>query len=177
MMQPNAHESLRFSDATVDYWLDLPKAWRLAIMPRPRAGDWLDDEITGWRAEGINVVVSLLEKEEVCELGLIQEPTYCQAKDIQFISFPIPDRGVPTSMRETEQISRRISAAITDGKAVAIHCRAGIGRSSLIAACILVLNGYDAESAFDAIARARGLEVPDTEAQRVWVSKFQATKF
>jgi protein-tyrosine phosphatase len=157
--------------------MDLPKGWRLAIMPRPRAGDWLDDEITGWRAEGINVVVSCLEGEEVYELGLIQEPTICQAKDIEFISFPIPDRGVPTSMRETEQIARRVSAAITDGKAVAIHCRAGIGRSSLIAACVLVLNGYDGESAFDTIARARGLEVPDTEAQRAWVSKFQATRF
>jgi protein-tyrosine phosphatase len=156
------------------YWLDLPNAWRLAIMPRPRAGDWLADEITGWRAEGVQLVVCLLEAHEVAELALADERALCQASGIELISFPVADRGVPTSVRETEQIARRVSAAIADGKAGAIHCRAGIGRSSLIAACVLVLNGYDAPAAFDIIARARGLAVPDTAAQRAWVSAFQA---
>ena len=55
-----------------------------------------------------------------------------------------------------------------------IHCRAGIGRSSLIAACVLVRAGHDVNSAFDTIAKARGVEVPDTEAQRAWVSTFLA---
>lgn len=47
------------------YWIDLPMAGRLAIMARPRAGDWLEDEISGWRAQGVEIVVSLLEQEEV----------------------------------------------------------------------------------------------------------------
>jgi len=42
------------------YWINLPMAGRLAIMARPRAGDWLDDEISGWRVQGIDTVVSLL---------------------------------------------------------------------------------------------------------------------
>jgi protein-tyrosine phosphatase len=157
------------------YWLDVPKAWRLAIMPRPRAGDWLLDEVAGWRAERIDIVVSLLEQHEVVELELHQEPESCRAASIEFVSFPIPDRGAPASMRETEQLVRRLSAAAADGQAVAIHCRAGIGRSSLIAACILVRNGYDAGSAFEVIAKARGVEVPDTQAQRAWVATFEAT--
>ena len=157
------------------YWLDLPEAGRLAIMPRPRAGDWLLDEIAGWKAEGISAVVSLLEQHEVDELELRQEPTLCKAAGIEFVSFPIPDRGVPESMRETQRLVRSLSAAIADGKAVAIHCRKGIGRSSLIAACILVHLGYDANSAFETIARARGVGVPDTGLQRDWVSTFQAT--
>jgi protein-tyrosine phosphatase len=144
-------------------------------MPRPRASDWLLEEIAGWRAEGINAVVSLLEQHEVAELELSEEPTCCRATDIEFVSFPIPDRGVPVSMRETERLVRYLSAAVADGKAVAIHCRAGIGRSSSIAACMLVLNGYDPDSAFAAIAKARGVEVPDTVLQRDWVSMFQAT--
>ena len=47
------------------YWIELPADIRLAIMPRPRAGDWLDGEIAGWRAEEIDVIVSFLEAEEV----------------------------------------------------------------------------------------------------------------
>jgi protein-tyrosine phosphatase len=155
------------------YWLHLQEAGRLAIMPRPRAGDWLPDEVAGWKGEGVNVIVSLLERHEVDELELQQEQTFCRAADIEFVSFPIPDRSVPASSTETEQLVRRISAIVVEGKSVAIHCRAGIGRSSLIAACVLVRHGYDANSAFDAIARARGVGVPDTEAQRAWVSKFQ----
>ena len=59
------------------HWIDLPAGVRLAIMPRPRAGDWLDDEVAGWRAEGIDVIVSLLEAGEVRELGLRREAGLC----------------------------------------------------------------------------------------------------
>jgi len=158
------------------YWLDLQGTGRLAIMPRPRASDWLFDEIANWKIEGIDVVVSLLESHEVAELELHEEPTYCRATDIEFVSFPIPDRGVPESMRETQRLARSLSKHVAEGKAVAIHCRAGIRRSSVIAACILVLHGYDVNSAFGTIARARGVAVPDTTAQRAWVSTFQAAR-
>jgi protein-tyrosine phosphatase len=54
-----------------------------------------------------------------------------------------------------------------------VHCRAGIGRSSLIAACVLVLLGLAPAMAFDRIGKARGLKVPDTEGQRDWVDMFR----
>jgi protein-tyrosine phosphatase len=121
------------------HWIDLPAGVRLAIIARPRAGDWLDDEIAGWRAEGIGVVVSLLEAGEVEELGLDREPGLCHDLDMEFISFPFPDRGVPMSTREAMALAEAIVARLNEGKAVAVHCRAGIGRSSLISACVLVL--------------------------------------
>jgi hypothetical protein len=31
------------------YWIDMRGSARLAIMPRPRAGDRLGDEIAGWQ--------------------------------------------------------------------------------------------------------------------------------
>jgi len=37
------------------HWLDLRGSGRLTIMPRPMAGDWLIDEIVGWKAKGINL--------------------------------------------------------------------------------------------------------------------------
>jgi protein-tyrosine phosphatase len=55
---------------------------------------------------------------------------------------------------------------------VAIHCRAGIGRSTTLAACVLILLGVEGDVALDMIAAARGLEVPETEAQRQWVLGF-----
>jgi len=77
-------------------------------------------------------------------------------------------------VQETEALARHIALDLNAGKAAAIHCRAGIGRSSLIAACALVCSGLDARSAFDAISKARGLTVPDTDDQRRWVTSFEA---
>ena len=46
------------------FWIVGPWRGRLAIAARPRGGDWLEDEITGWRLAGIDIVVSLLESHE-----------------------------------------------------------------------------------------------------------------
>jgi protein tyrosine/serine phosphatase len=156
------------------YWIDAPKAGRLAIMPRPRGGEWLEDEIAGWRDAGIDTIVGLLEQEEIAELELDQEAGLCGAKGMEFVSFPIPDRGVPVSLRDTSALVRLLSVRLAAGNAVAVHCRAGIGRSALIAACVLTCAGYDPIEAFTAIAASRRLPVPDTDGQRDWVVSFHA---
>jgi protein-tyrosine phosphatase len=154
------------------HWIETPAAQRLAIMARPRAGDWLDDEIVGWRREGVDVVVSLLEAEEIGELGLRREAELCRTQAIEFISFPIPDRGAPASLQETASLAQSLARQLSEGKAVAIHCRAGIGRSSLIAACVLACVGCESDAAFAMIGKARGVKVPDTDEQRQWVAAF-----
>ena len=154
-------------------WIDGPTVGRLAIMARPRAGDWLADEVAGWRADGIDVVVSLLEPDEIAELGLDREAGLCRRQGIEFMSFAIPDRGVPASLREATALARLLARRVGDGKAIAVHCRAGIGRSSLIAACVLVCLGAIVSDAFDSIGKARGVQVPDIEGQREWVAVFR----
>lgn len=148
------------------YWIDTPSPLRLAIMARPRAGDWLEDEIAHWRRSGVGVVVSLLEREEVEDLELQREATLCAENGIDFRSFPIPDRGLPADAGEAVRFAAKVAAT---GKPVAMHCRAGIGRSSLMAAAMLVGGGTDPATALAAIGAARGLPIPDTDAQRDWV--------
>ena len=158
---------LRSEMASDIYWIETPAELRLAIMARPRAGDWLDDEIDHWKREGVGLVVSLLVPGEVQDLGLESEPTLCRARSIEFVSYPIPDRGVPANSVTALQLANRI---IASEKPTAIHCRAGIGRSSLIAALVLRLSGVESEEALDSIGAARGTSVPDTDAQREWVA-------
>lgn len=154
------------------YWIDADLAGRLAIMARPRAGDWLEDEINNWRKAGIDCVVSLLEPVEVRELDLAEEAGLCRAREMAFTSFPIPDRQVPPSIHEARILVEALQDLIDSGKAVAIHCRAGIGRSSMIAAGILKSCGLEAAQAFALISTARGVAVPDTAEQRDWVDRF-----
>ena len=158
------------------YWIDTPLKGRLAIMARPRAGDWLRDEISNWKIERIGVVVGLLESHEVLELELAEEPNRCREAGIEFVSFPVPDRGVPSSLSKTAELAWSLVTQMHDGNSVAIHCRAGIGRSALIAGCVLVLAGMEASAAFDEIAAARNLKVPDTDAQIRWLHDFSSAR-
>ncbi|WP_232492120.1 protein-tyrosine phosphatase family protein [Novosphingobium kaempferiae] len=135
-------------------------------MARPRAGDWLEDEVENWKRSGVEMVVSLLEAEEIDDLDLRAEAPLCLKKGIEYVSFPIKDRGVPSDLNEARRFASEVASS---GKTVAVHCRAGIGRSSIIAAAVLVSRGVSAEAALSAISIARRTQVPDTEAQREWV--------
>jgi protein-tyrosine phosphatase len=153
------------------FWIEPGGVGRMAIMARPRAGDWLESEVDEWKTSGVDVVVSLLERDEVAELGLQREAELCRSRRIDFVSFPIPDRGVPGA-DDSAQMASVLAAGLRDGRSIAIHCRAGIGRSSIIAACALIVCGIDAGEALALIKAARGLNVPDTDEQRDWVIAF-----
>ena len=148
------------------YWIDTTASLKLAIMARPRAGDWLEDEIAHWKQSGIETAISLLEPAEVSELQLDAEAALCSGHDIEFISFPIPDRGLPPDTQAALRLALKVTSS---GKATAIHCRAGIGRSSIMAAAVLIVAGAMPEEALHEIEKARGLPVPDTDAQRNWI--------
>jgi protein-tyrosine phosphatase len=154
------------------YWIEGPWPGRLAIMPRPRGGDWLEDEIASWRRVGIDTIVSALTEEESAELDLGREQQLCVEAGIDFIPFPITDRGVPSSTKTMIELVHRLEERLARGRKVAIHYRQGIGRASLLAACVLVVGGVDAATAFERIAATRGCTVPDTSEQREWVMQF-----
>jgi len=154
------------------YWIEGPWQGKLAILPRPRGGDWLEDEIQGWRAAGVDVVVSLLTSDEVADFDLAREGSLCKARGIDFRQFPIVDRSVPASRRATLDFVKKLAKLLADGKSIAIHCRQGIGRSALIAAGLLVLFGIDPKVAFQRISEARGCSVPETSEQRQWLMEF-----
>ena len=154
------------------FWVQEASPNRLALMPRPRSGDWLEDEVREWRDAGIDTVVSLLEPFEENELELGEERALCEGFGIEFLSFPIPDRGVPTSLPEAKKLVDELVARLAAGKAVAIHCRVGIGRSGLITACVLVRLGMPFDNVFEVLGRARGLPVPDTTEQVHWTKLF-----
>ena len=154
------------------YWIDGSWPGKLAIVPRPRGGDWLEDEVQAWRQAGLDTVVSLLTREEGADLDLAHEAELSQARDIQFIGFPIPDRSVPLSRRATLELLRELHQLLVKGKNVGIHCRQGIGRSAVVAACLLIFLGIEPEVAFQHISAARGCTIPETAEQRGWVIAF-----
>ena len=157
------------------YWMHVSLHGRIGIMPRPRGGDWLEDEIISLRNSNVDAVVSLLEPSEVSELELEQEEMFCQKYGIAYLSFPIPDRNIPSSIMATQKFVEQLMNLLSEEKSLTIHCRQGIGRSSMIAACVLVKTGLSVADAFENIAGARGCPAPDTQEQRDWVERFFQT--
>jgi predicted protein tyrosine phosphatase len=156
------------------HWVDGPWTGRLAIAARPRGGDWLDDEMAHWHHSGVDTVLSLLSPDEEHTLGLGKEAGAVRAQGMDFISFPIPDRQVPGSETELAAALESVSARLSAGKNVVVHCRQGVGRSGLVAACLLVRKGLDPSAAVEIIGAARGVAVPETSAQRQWIDHFAA---
>lgn len=160
------------------YWIELPQEapGRLAILARPLGGDRLQEELADWARVGMSVVASLLTDDEIAELDLHDEERMCADLRVEFHRFPIDDRGVPTSFREMYVLVEQLHGRLMNGQSIGIHCRAGIGRSALVAACIVCRLGIDSDSAFKLISQARGVGVPDTPEQREWVKAFVAPR-
>jgi hypothetical protein len=55
------------------FWVDTGNHLRLAIVPRPRGGDLLEDEVGHIKRAGADVLVSMLQTDEAAELGLSTE--------------------------------------------------------------------------------------------------------
>lgn len=142
----------------------------LAVALRPRGGDWLGDELAGLRRRGFTIIVSMLTADEERELELTNERDEAIAAGLEFIAFPISDRSVTTATTAAPVV-RRLASAVTNGGHVAVHCRQGIGRSTMIVAAVLVALGRAPADAWAAVTAARGRPVPDTEEQRRWVDE------
>jgi protein-tyrosine phosphatase len=132
----------------------------------------LDEEVRAWREQGIQVIVSALTKEEIGELQLGAESDLCETNAIEYIPFPIADRGIPSSLADMARLARLLEKKLASSASIVIHCRQGIGRASLLAACVLVATGVDPRAAFERIEASRGCPVPDTQEQRDWIVRF-----
>ena len=70
--------------------------------------------------------------------------------------------------RMVDQVDRDFSA----GRNIVLHCRQGIGRTGLVAACLTVSKGLNPQAAIERLSVARGVEIPETEEQRRWIERY-----
>jgi len=158
------------------YWIYGPWPGKLAIAPRPRGGDWLEDEISHWHSAGVDTVLSVLVPKEEKDLNLLEEQQLAKRHGIKFLSLPIPDRQVPSSESDATKTLEKLELELDSGKNVVVHCRQGVGRSGLIASCLLVMKGFSPQAAVEAVSASRGVEVPETKQQRTWIDHYSSLK-
>jgi protein-tyrosine phosphatase len=110
--------------------------------------------------------------EEAEDSHLTDERAACEAAKTRFRSFPILDRDVPADESAVDQVLDELCRELEDGKNVVVHCRQGIGRAGMIAAALLIRSGLSYIEAAERVSKARGVEVPETEEQRLWLRRF-----
>jgi ADP-ribosyl-[dinitrogen reductase] hydrolase len=96
---------------------------------------------------------------------------------IDYLRKPIRDHDTPASPAQMTEILGCLRTALREGRRVYLHCRAGIGRTGMVAGCLLVeqgLSGDDALTELNRLWRQSGRSsqwpaVPETPEQIEYV--------
>lgn len=135
----------------------------LFVMPKP-SSEWLTEDVAHYSTLGVSLVLSLMEISESHECGLQNEREMLSGVGIEFSNFEIKDRGLP-NLADFRKLIRGLYIQVSEGASLAVHCRAGIGRSGVVASCLLIEDGADPQRAIDMVSAARRVSIPDTQEQ------------
>ena len=149
---------------------------RLAIMAHPASTGSVASTISEIATLGFHQVASLLELAEANALGLAEEGELVTAQSMKFVSFAIPDMGLPACSEDFTRLAQLLFTEINSGTNTLIHCRGGIGRSGLLAAAVLLQCGKDVQTAFAQVSLMRDRQVPETAQQGDWLQASHEAK-
>ncbi|MEM7796148.1 MAG: hypothetical protein AAF579_17050 [Cyanobacteria bacterium P01_C01_bin.118] len=145
---------------------------RAVIVSRPRPGDGLKNDLLRLRAEGVDVLVSALEKKEEESLGLAKEGQIARELGIEFVSVPITDMSAPEKI---EAKLKLLVSRLEAGKVVGVHCRMSVGRAPTIVSALYLLLGNSLDKTLDALSKARGFRIPETQSQFMWLKSISTS--
>lgn len=124
-----------------------------------------------------HTLVTLLTDDELRDLGIANLADAVEVHGIEPLRLPIRDGGVPSAQQEDVAMAlvRALVRRLQDGRTVVVHCRAGQGRSGMVAAIVLAALGRAPADAIADVRRAQpravetvGQETYVGEAARAW---------
>ncbi|HUF03132.1 MAG TPA: DUF6508 domain-containing protein [Aridibacter sp.] len=83
-------------------------------------------------------LVSLIEEHELRELQIGGLFEMCLNEGIVLIRFPIKDVSLPSSPEQFYRLTDKLADRLREKKRIAVHCKGGLGRTGMTAACIVV---------------------------------------
>lgn len=157
------------------YTVTHPGPGVISTMAHPPGGELLEPYVRGLRRLGVDVLVSAQTDPERVECELENQAAVVAAAGLKFVCVPIEDRTAPLGTEVVEPVAE-LYALYRAGAHVVFHCWAGIGRSSLLAALLLSMDGVEPDAAWAMISAARGFPVPDTGQQERWLADWWASR-
>lgn len=105
--------------------------------------------------EAVRAIVCLAEKDEICQ----KAAEYARALEAgtvpcSVVHFAIPDRDAPQDRHAFWELASDVGRRLRAGECVLIHCAGGVGRTALLAVCVLLALGRPLSEARSTVSRA-----------------------
>ncbi len=135
----------------------------LAGMSRPPYGERLKEFLRSLKDNDIGAIVSLVDSTP--------QSSALQEEGLEHLRLPVRDFSAPTARQVDRFVAfvRRFHGKT--GKAVAVHCGSGLGRTGTMLACFLVAEGRSAAQAIREVRSRRPGSI-ETEAQENAVHRY-----
>ncbi|UBV41699.1 cyclin-dependent kinase inhibitor 3 family protein [Deinococcus taeanensis] len=130
------------------------------------------DDIRTLAQQGVNVLAPLIEDFEFSLLGMDGYHDAADANALAVAPYPIPDGQAPRNLQDFTAYIDELMTALLDGRSVVVHCRGGLGRAGLTAACLLVQGGLNAQQAIDLVRETRSPHAIETTEQEQFIIAF-----
>jgi ADP-ribosylglycohydrolase len=157
------------------YWVE-PERILAGEYPAGASEEATLERVQRLLAAGIDCFIDLTEPGELDSYEEFLPGPYARDPVI-YLRKPIRDHGLPESAEQMQEILDELEAALAEGRCIYLHCRAGIGRTNLVAGCWFASSGEGGDAALARLnERWRSSPrseswptVPETEAQSDYV--------
>jgi len=155
------------------YWV-LPGRLLAGEHPGGATAEVTRERLARLLESGIDCFIDLTQPHELLPYESALPP------GVQYLRRPIVDHGTPANFADMVEILEDLQRALREARVIYLHCRAGIGRTGMVAGCLLAQQGFVGSDALDELNRlwrqcARsGLwpSVPETAEQVEYVRRW-----
>ena len=115
------------------------------------------DSLTQLREMGVKAIVTALDNEEMVEANVGKLGEQTKALGMDWFQLPIKDNCAPEGdfSAQWKVVSPQLHKIITEGGKVTLHCMGGSGRTSVLAAHLLLELDWDIDTIINEVRTLR----------------------
>jgi Cyclin-dependent kinase inhibitor 3 (CDKN3) len=142
---------------------------KLLLHSMPGRYEALENVWVQVRNEGVHAIVCLAERDKLHE----RSSEYARALAANtvpcpVILFEVPDRGAPEDREGFWALASEVAKRLQLGEVVLIHCAGGVGRTAMLAVCVLLALGEPVSDARSVVSRAGSTVETAPQSQLIW---------
>lgn len=126
--------------------IELDNGARLLMTPCPGTKtEGVEASMATLKKAGADALITLMQPEEQAGYGILNLEQAATDVGLKWFELPIDDDEKPGSRFETRWQTHKpeLLTLLESGKTVALHCKGGQGRTSLVSALLMLEMGYE----------------------------------